>query len=89
MSDDLIVVPHSSFTMGAIKSVFLFMASRINKDLKTMLHPYLFVLKEGTKIQEDFLDYSLLILQVGRPEIIKSPTETQIFSFSEDKPFIG
>lgn len=51
------------------------MGSRTNKDLKLILHPYVFVLKEGHKINEDFLDYSLLILQVGRPETLKSPKE--------------
>lgn len=44
-----------------------------NKDLKMILHPYIFVLKEGKKIHDNFLDYSLLILQVGRAEIIRSP----------------
>ena len=46
---------------------------RSNKNLKLMLYPYLFVLKEGPKIQSDYLDYSLLMLRVTSPEIIKSP----------------
>ena len=49
------------------------MAFRSNKDLKLILHPYIFVLKEGKKIQADYLDYSLLMLQVTSPEIVKSP----------------
>lgn len=49
------------------------MAFQSSKDLKLILHPYLFVLKEGAKIQSDFLDYSLLMLQVTSPEIIRSP----------------
>jgi hypothetical protein len=50
------------------------MASRINKkNLNHILHPYQFVLKEGPKIRDDFMDYSLLILQIGKPETIKSP----------------
>lgn len=57
------------------------MASRINKELKLILHPYIFVLKEGHNIEDDFLDFSLLILQVGRPpEILKSPGEAASFN---------
>lgn len=37
------------------------------------LHPYVFVLKEGHGIQKDFLDYSLLLLQVGQADILPSP----------------
>ncbi len=37
------------------------------------LHPYLFVLKEGHEIKKDFLDYSLLLLQVGKPDVLPSP----------------
>lgn len=46
----------------------------MKKNLKPILHPYIFVLKEGAQIKENFLDYTLMILQVGKPEIIKSPT---------------
>lgn len=49
------------------------MAFRFSKDLKVILHPYLFVLKEGQEINKDFLDYSLLMLQVSCPETIRSP----------------
>jgi len=49
------------------------MAFKFNKDLKFIVHPYMFVLKEGQKIQKDFLDYTLMMLQVGSPETIKSP----------------
>ncbi len=49
------------------------MAFRSNKDLKLILHPYLFALKEGSQIKRDFLDYSLMMLQVTSPEIIPSP----------------
>lgn len=49
------------------------MAFRSNKDLKLLLHPYLFALKEGPGIKTDFLDYSLLMLQVTAPEVIRSP----------------
>ncbi|MCE5316248.1 MAG: hypothetical protein LLG04_02655 [Parachlamydia sp.] len=53
------------------------MTFRSNKDLKTLLHPYLFALKEGPTIQKDFLDYSLLMLQVTSPEIIRSPDRSK------------
>jgi hypothetical protein len=35
--------------------------------------PYLFVLKEGQGIKDDYLDYSLLMLQVTQAEILCSP----------------
>jgi len=44
-----------------------------NEHLKQMLHPYVFVLKEGSKIYENYLDYSLLMLQITSPEILPSP----------------
>lgn len=44
-----------------------------NEILLKNLHPYLFVLQEGKKIQENFLDYSLLLLQTTNAEIIPSP----------------
>lgn len=41
--------------------------------LKTLLHPYIFVLKEGRKINKNFLDYSLMMLHIHSNETIKSP----------------
>jgi hypothetical protein len=41
--------------------------------LKTLLHPYIFVLKEGRKINNDYLDYSLMMLHINSTETIKSP----------------
>jgi hypothetical protein len=43
------------------------------KKFDHFLHPYVFILKEGKEIQEDFLDYSLLLLQVGQADVIPSP----------------
>ncbi|MBA3720809.1 MAG: hypothetical protein H0W88_00230 [Parachlamydiaceae bacterium] len=43
------------------------------KGFDQVLHPYVFLLKEGKEIKSDFLDYSLLLLQVGQPDIIPSP----------------
>lgn len=45
----------------------------MNKRLKLLVHPYIFVLKEGRDIQGNFLDYNLLMLQVNCPETIRSP----------------
>lgn len=50
------------------------------KPLDNFLHPYVFVLKEGQEIQEDFLDYSLLLLQVGRADILHSPNTLKSLS---------
>ena len=45
------------------------------KSLKLMVHPYLFVLKEGSDIEENYLDYSLMMLKIGPMERIPSPSE--------------
>ncbi|MBA3816687.1 MAG: hypothetical protein H0X29_09275 [Parachlamydiaceae bacterium] len=50
------------------------MSFESKQTLKTILHPYLFVLKEGKKIKNDLLDYSLLMLLVNSSETIKSPS---------------
>lgn len=44
-----------------------------SKPFDHFLHPYIFVLKEGKEIHKDFLDYSLLLLQVGQADILPSP----------------
>lgn len=35
--------------------------------------PYVFILKEGAEIKDNPMDYSLLLIKVTNPEIIKSP----------------
>ena len=47
-------------------------------DLKLILHPYVFALKEGDGIKENPLDYTLMMLQVTCPEKIKSPTKQNL-----------
>lgn len=37
------------------------------------LHPYVFLLKEGNQIKDNYLDYSLLMLQIGQLAILPSP----------------
>lgn len=49
------------------------MSFRPRQNLKLILHPYVFVLKEGIEIKKDYLDYSLMMLMVASPETIKSP----------------
>lgn len=49
------------------------MIPRSQNPLKAMLHPYIFVLKEGGKIKKDFLDYSLMMLFTHSLERIDSP----------------
>lgn len=44
-----------------------------HKDLKYILHPYIFVLKENRGIQKDLFDYSLWMMRVGSPETIRAP----------------
>lgn len=43
-------------------------------SLETICHPYLFALKEGKQIQDDLMDYSLLLLQRNCSEVIRSPS---------------
>lgn len=45
-----------------------------NHDLMMMCNPYLFALKEGQKISNDFFDYSLLLMQRSCAEIVKAPS---------------
>lgn len=44
-----------------------------SKPFEHFLHPYVFVLKEGQEIHQDYLDYSLLLLLVGQADILPSP----------------
>jgi hypothetical protein len=50
-------------------------SNRPHKQLpyQHFLHPYIFALREGKEIHSDFLDYSLLLLQVNQADIIRSP----------------
>lgn len=49
------------------------MTSEAKHNLKTILRPYLFILKEGGKIKNNLLDYSLMMLLINSSETIKSP----------------
>jgi hypothetical protein len=51
-----------------------------SKPFDHFLHPYVFVLKEGTEIQQNFLDYSLLLLQVGQADVLPSPNHSNSLS---------
>lgn len=44
------------------------------RNFDHVLHPFMFVLKEGKNIKSNYLDYSLLLLQVGLTDIIPSPS---------------
>ncbi|MDP1835846.1 MAG: hypothetical protein Q8K75_07960 [Chlamydiales bacterium] len=52
------------------------MPSKTQKELKQMLQPFVFVLKEGSEIKEDLLDYALMMLHVHCLEVIKKPKKT-------------
>lgn len=43
-----------------------------SKQLNQLLHPYAFVLKEGTQFSQDSLSYDLIMFQINH-ETIKSP----------------
>lgn len=51
------------------------MSSKSKQGLKSILHPFLFVLKEGRGIKNDYLDYSLMMLHINSSETIRSPEE--------------
>jgi len=39
-----------------------------------MIHPYIFVLKEGSNIEKNRLDYTLMMLKIGPTEYYPSPS---------------
>ena len=49
------------------------MRSKTNIHLRTMLHPYIFVLKEGKGINDNFFDYSLMMMLINSKEMLPSP----------------
>ncbi len=55
--------------------------SQQNNDIHNILHPYIFVLKEGDDINSDLMDYSLLMLNVSPPEILQSPGSERVMHF--------
>lgn len=55
------------------------MANKYNKDLKLLVHPYVFILREGQTIKRDFLDYNLVMLKVCSPEVLRSPGQKESF----------
>lgn len=46
------------------------------KSIKNLIHPYIFVLKEGNDIEKNRLDYSLMMLKIGPSEHFPSPAIT-------------
>lgn len=53
-----------------------------SKQLKQLLHPYVFVLKEGKEFSVDCMSYDLMMLQVNN-EVIKSPPVTEKEDFAQ------
>jgi hypothetical protein len=49
-------------------------------SLDHFLHPFVFVLKEGLAIQDDCFDYSLLLLNIGQGDILRSPASYRVSS---------
>lgn len=48
--------------------------NRSNQNYRIpIFRPFTFILKEGKEIKNNRLDYSLMLLQTGRAEIIASP----------------
>lgn len=52
------------------------MREPVSKKYEHITRPYLFLLKEGKEIQENLLDYSLLLLLMDQPTVIPSPSNT-------------
>ena len=53
------------------------MANKLNEQLKNHLHPFAFALKEGKRINHDFLDYTLMLIQTHNNEVMRSPSHYQ------------
>lgn len=53
------------------------MAQKLNEQLKNHLHPFAFALKEGKKINQNFLDYTLMLIQIHNNEVMRSPSHYQ------------
>lgn len=53
------------------------MKQQPQKPYDHFIHPYVFLLKEGHEITNNFLDYSLLLLQVGQADVLHSPHKKQ------------
>ncbi|CDZ80390.1 hypothetical protein BN1013_00901 [Candidatus Rubidus massiliensis] len=51
---------------------------KFRKDLRFTLHPYIFILRAGSQINEDFFDYSLYMMQLGKPETLPSPIANEV-----------
>lgn len=47
--------------------------SRVRKDLKAIVYPYLFVLSEGKMIEENPLDFRLMMFHSSSQEVLPSP----------------
>lgn len=43
------------------------------KSIKHLIHPYIFVLKEGSEIEQNRLDYTLVMLKITPAEHFPSP----------------
>lgn len=63
------------------------MRSKSNSPLRSILHPYIFVLKEGGEIKNDFLDYSLLMFHIRTNETIRSPVGLKMRKKKTKLPF--
>ncbi|CRX38516.1 hypothetical protein [Estrella lausannensis] len=46
------------------------------KSIKHLIHPYIFVLKEGAEIEQNRLDYTLVMLKITPAEHFPSPADT-------------
>ena len=44
-----------------------------SQKAKNLMQPYVFLFKEGKSIQDNYLDYSLLLLKVTVADVFSSP----------------
>lgn len=59
------------------------MDQKTHRSLRHIAYPYIFVLKEGTAIHDNPLDYSLMILFTHSKETIRSPDGHPSFYLKE------
>ncbi len=61
-------------------------SKKIRKDLKSIIYPYLFVLSEGKTIEDNPLDFRLLMFYSASQEVLVSPLRSErVFEGAEEK----
>lgn len=52
-------------------------ARRVRSDLKAIIYPYLFILSEGKTIEDNPLDFQLMMFHASSKELLPSPQRSR------------